>query len=130
MVSLAVTDLLCGVVIPFNTLRIRRWSLGKFMCQLVTSSVVILLSCSIYNFVFVNLDRLMAIKFPLTYKDSASRKKVKMGIALCWVLSLFPALPMWTDDSRTARNDGSGCICGFPYESVRVFLLFKNIYIS
>ena len=72
----------------------------------------------------------MAIKFPLTYKDSASRKKVKMGIALCWVLSLFPALPMWTDDSRTARNDGSGCICGFPYESVRVFVLFKNIYIS
>ena len=88
------------------------------MCTLITSSVVILLSCSIYNFVFVNLDRLFAIKFPLTYKDRASRRKVKLGIALCWVLSLFPALPMWTHDKRTAENDGSGCKCNFPYESV------------
>ena len=92
------------------------------MCQLITSSVVILISCSIYNFVFINLDRLFAIKFPLTYKDRASRRKVKMGIALCWVLSLFPALPMWTNDTRTDLNDGSGCTCSFPYESVRSFV--------
>ena len=145
MVSLAATDLLCGFVIPFNTLRIGRseyytqliqtttfilsfpflrWSLGRSMCTLITSSVVILLSCSIYNFVFINLDRLFAIKFPLTYRDRASRRNVKMGIALCWVLSLFPALPMWTNDSRTDENDGSGCVCDFPYDSVRQFVLF------
>merc|ERR1711997_1383536 len=24
---------------------------------------------------------------------------------------------MWTNDSRTDRNDGSGCWCDFPYDS-------------
>ena len=91
------------------------------MCQVITSSVVILLSCSIYNFVLINLDRLFAIRFPMTYRDRAGRRKVKMGIALCWVLSLFPALPMWTDDSRTEKDDGSGCFCDFPYDSVRFY---------
>ena len=60
MISLAVTDLLCGIVIPFNTLRFKRlastthcihvlyispfrWTLGRFMCQFITSAVVILL---------------------------------------------------------------------------------------
>ena len=85
MVSLACTDLGCGIVIPFNTLRVCRWGLGgemwhlvtrdtwllvtrdtcpvcrwelgREMCYTITSLVVILLSASVYNFVCVNIDR-------------------------------------------------------------------------
>ena len=107
-----------------------RWSFGEPMCQVITSSVVIIISSSIYHFVFINLDRLFAIRYSMTYKDRAARKKVKMGIALCWVLSFFPALPMWTHDSRTEINDGSGCKCSFPYKSVRLYYYLKgyNLY--
>ena len=50
-----------------------------------------------------------------------------MGIFLCWLLSLLPAVPMmlpWSD-TRTINNDGSGCLCDFPYKSVSRSLLSK-----
>ena len=119
MIFLACTDLLVGFAIPFNTVRIGRWTLGHHFCEFVTSMVVILLSASIYNFVCVNLDRLFAIKLPLKYKVLQSTTKYKAAIFVCWLLALVPAIPMWTPyDTRTEKDDGSGCMCGFPYKSV------------
>ena len=57
MISLAMTDLLVGVLAPFNTLRFCFWEFGTNMCNFITSMVVILLSASIYHFVCVNIDR-------------------------------------------------------------------------
>ena len=121
MISLACTDLLVGFITPFNTIRMGRWTLGYHFCQFVTSMVVILLSASIYNFVFVNLDRLFAIKMPLRYKEMKDKRwVVKLAILACWVLSLVPAIPMWIKsmDTRNMENDGTGCKCTFPYQSV------------
>merc|ERR1712126_138855 len=87
MISLALTDCMGGIVIPFNTLRFKRWEMGKPMCHIITSLVVILCSSSIYNFIGVNIDRLMAIKDPANYRNQ-SRTVVKKGILLCWILSL------------------------------------------
>jgi len=120
MISLALTDCLCGVVIPFNTLRFKRWELGYPMCHIITSLVVILCSSSIYNFIGVNIDRLIAIKDPANYRNDHSRTNVKRGILLCWILSLLPAVPMWIPafDTRTSVDDGSMTTCSFPYDSV------------
>jgi len=119
MISLACTDLLVGILTPFNTLRIGRWTFGHHICMLVTSMVVILLSASIFNFVAVNIDRLVAIKMPLRYNEMKDRRwMVKVVIFACWVLALVPAVPMWTSfDTRTARNDGTCYLCSFPYNS-------------
>ena len=129
MTSLACTDLLVGFITPFNTIRIGRWNLGYPFCQFVTSMVVILLSASIYNFVFVNLDRLFAIKMPLLYKETKEKRwMVKLGILACWFLSLFPAIPMWirSMDTRTKENDGSCFKCSFPYMSVRNIYMYPS----
>ena len=127
MISLACTDLLVGFMTPFNTIRIGRWTLGHHYCEFVTSMVVILLSASIYNFVCVNLDRLFAVKMPLKYKELKDKRwLVKAAIFGCWILSLVPALPMWTSfDTRTEINDGTCFKCSFPYKSVSTN---KNIY--
>ena len=108
--------------------------MGKPMCHIITSLVVILCSSSIYNFIGVNIDRffvsflalfdldnprLMAIKDPANYRNQ-SRTVVKKGILLCWILSLLPAVPMWIPafDTRTSIDDGSLSTCSFPYDSV------------
>jgi len=119
MISLACTDLLVGFVTPFNTIRIGRWTLGHHYCEFITSMVVILLSASIYNFVCVNLDRLFAVKMPLRYQEMKEKRwLVKVAIFACWILSLVPAIPMWTRlDTRTEENDGTGLRCSFPYKS-------------
>jgi len=119
MISLACTDLLVGIMTPFNTIRYGRWNLGHHYCEFVTSMVVILLSASIYNFVCVNLDRLFAVKMPLKYKEMKDKRwLVKLAIFASWLLSLVPAIPMWTSyDTRTKDNDGTCKKCDFPYKS-------------
>ena len=110
-----------------------RWSaLGEPFCQIYTSLVVIALSSSIYHFVFVNFERLMALKFPIDYRSPQSHQKIKFGIACCWLLSLLPALPMWIiKPSPTSTNSNNTTItptstssfnstqsCHFPYDNV------------
>ena len=116
--------ILPGILTPFNTLRIGRWTFGHHICMIITSMVVILLSASIFNFVAVNIDPLVCIKMPLVYKEMKDRRwMVKVAIFACWVLALVPAVPMWTSyDTRTARNDGTCYLCSFPYESVSITL--------
>ena len=56
-----------------------RWVFGREMCSVVTSLVVILMSASIYNFVLVNLDRLLVFKWPFQQQTGGSRKNIKIG---------------------------------------------------
>ena len=93
IISLAVTDMLCGVILPFNTLRFGWWGhFGRFggeMCSAVTSLVVILMSASVYNFVLVNLDRLLVFKRPFEYQPDSSRTSIKIGMWGRWLLVLL-----------------------------------------
>ena len=93
------------------------------MCHLMTTLEVVLLCASINNFVLVNLDRLLSLKFPLTYnnKSQTSFKIIKIGIAISCLASFLPALPMWIPSVYSTKGnetDGSGLICAFPYQSV------------
>ena len=56
-----------------------RWRFGKLGCQAITGLVVCLLSASIYNFVLVNLDRLLVFKRPFNQLSGGSRKNIKIG---------------------------------------------------
>merc|ERR1712183_674234 len=74
------------------------------------------------NFVLAYLDRLLSLKFPLTYnnKEPASFQIIKIGIAISCFAAFLPALPMWIPSVYSTKGnitDGSGDICAFPYES-------------
>ena len=89
IISLAVTDMLCGVILPFNTLRFGWWGhFGRFggeMCSAVTSLVVILMSASVYNFVLVNLDRLLVFKCGFLHRAYGTSRNymIGMSVSLC-----------------------------------------------
>ena len=80
---------------------------------------VVLLCASINNFVLVNLDRLICLKFqqfPMRSNSSTSSpsyNRIKIGIAICWGLAFIPAAPMWF-----STKDVSKMNCPFPFESV------------
>ena len=50
------------------------------MCSAVTSMVVILMSASVYNFVLVNIDRLLALTAPLQHRAYGSSKTIMRGM--------------------------------------------------
>ena len=96
-----------------------RWQYGELLCDLVTSMVVITMSSSVYNYLGVNIDRVLAIKYPLEYfvgrRWWAKRNNVKACIALCWLLALLPAAPMWV--SHKKESEWGQTVCSFPYEN-------------
>ena len=99
------------------------------MCHLMKSMEVVLLCASINNFVLVNLDRLLSLKFPMKYssKSATSFKIIKIGILICCLLAFLPALPMWIADTSKSdpKTDGSEENCVFPYENVSDIYVFS-----
>ena len=62
-----------------------RWDWDEFggeRCSAVTSMVVILMSASIYNFVLVNLDRLLVFKCGFLHRAYGTSKNYMIGM-LC-----------------------------------------------
>ena len=99
---------------------------GPLMCHVMTTMEVVVLCASINNFVLVNLDRLLSLKFPLTYNNQSqtSIRIIKIGIVISCVAAFIPAVPMWVPEVHETRGeldgrwvDGKGT-CVFPYNSV------------
>ena len=108
------------------------------MCHVMTSMEVILLCASINNFVLVNLDRLLCLKFQsfhirsnsVTSSGSGGYKRIKIGIAICWGLAFIPAVPMWFSTTQEIVNQEKGD-CYFPFSKVNLNKrLSRNSYLS
>lgn len=130
MISLAITDLLVGLVVaPFNPLRTKgTWIYGWAWCKIYLSLNIYLLTASIYNFVGVNMDRLFAIKLPLKYKAMQdNRWSVKLVIFVCWTVALISAAPIWWDQTVFFENRGGGCTCNFPYSNV-IWVYLSSVF--
>lgn len=103
IVSLAVSDLLVGLaVLPYSiTIEVLEfWIFGELWCQIWLAMDVWLCTASILNLCAISIDRYLAITRPVHYRAIMSNLRVKMLIAVVWVLSFiicFPPLVGWND---------------------------------
>lgn len=103
IVSLAVSDLLVGLaVLPYSiTLEVLEfWIFGELWCQMWLAVDVWLCTASILNLCAISIDRYLAITRPVHYRTIMSNFRVKLLIAVVWVLSFiicFPPLVGWND---------------------------------
>lgn len=68
LLSLASADLLCGLlVVPLSVYPalMRRWVYGDIVCRLVGYLEVTLWAISVYTFMWISVDRYLAIRFDL-----------------------------------------------------------------
>lgn len=68
LLSLASADLLCGVlVVPLSVYPalVRRWVYGDIVCRLVGYLEVTLWAVSVYTFMWISVDRYLAIRYIL-----------------------------------------------------------------
>ena len=144
IISLAVADILVGLIMPLMTLALKEqmWPFGSTLCQVFTSIQKISLAASFFNFLGISVDRLFAVKRPFVYRQeihilSSSNQSnvcfifrkwqqkhsiIRRPLLLCWMLALLPAIPMWIDPTRsyTDVEDNRNCVCKFPYKYVSV----------
>lgn len=95
--SLAVSDFLVGIFsLPFRltqTLNHATWpaNLGREGCQFWIWIDMLCCGASIVNLAGISVDRLLAIKRPLRYREEMTSKKALIIIAFVWVYSMVGA---------------------------------------
>ena len=98
--SLAVSDLVTGIVIPaawfLSSLDNMDWELyqkveSEVYCQLIQFCNVFPLICSVFNLLLIAVDRFIGVLYPLKYKIILSSKTSKILLVLVWILSIVIA---------------------------------------
>nr|XP_002663679.2 trace amine-associated receptor 13c-like [Danio rerio]XP_021335131.1 trace amine-associated receptor 13c-like [Danio rerio] len=89
ILSLAVADLLLGVVMPVEAIRLIEmcWYFGDIFCGLYLLFISFLISASLSNLILIAVDRYMAVCHPLQYPQKITISKTLMSICLSWVYS-------------------------------------------
>nr|XP_001920823.3 trace amine-associated receptor 13c-like isoform X1 [Danio rerio] len=87
ILSLAVTDLLIGLIMPVEAIRLIEtcWYFGDTLCELYLLFVDLLISTSLSNLVLIAVDRYVAVCHPLLYPQKITITKTLMSICLSWV---------------------------------------------
>lgn len=97
IVSLAVSDLLVGLLsLPFRisqTVNGEKWpqNLGTAGCQYWIWIDMFCCGASILNLVGISFDRLLAVKWPLTYRENMTTKRATFVIVFAWMYALLVA---------------------------------------
>ncbi|ETN87181.1 hypothetical protein NECAME_00040 [Necator americanus] len=117
IISLAIADLIVGlVVMPLNSLfemTNHEWLLGLTMCDLFHALDILASTSSIWNLCVISLDRYMAGKDPIGYRDKVSKRRILMAICCVWMVSAclsFPAILWWRSTSPHLYKYKNKCL--------------------
>ena len=111
IVSLAVSDLLLGIVVlPFSSANevLHYWVFGTIWCSAWLAVDVWLCTASILNLCAISLDRYLAISRPFRYPVLMSPSRAKLTVGLVWLLALAicsPPLLGWKTKSSSNVTD-------------------------
>ncbi|XP_077098140.1 trace amine-associated receptor 13c-like [Siphateles boraxobius] len=89
ILSLAVADLLMGLVMPIEATRLIKacWYFGDTLCGLYSIFIDVPLSASLSNLFLVAVDRYVAVCHPLLYPQKITTTKTLISICLTWICS-------------------------------------------
>uniref|UniRef100_UPI0037E8D26B adenosine receptor A2b n=1 Tax=Semicossyphus pulcher TaxID=241346 RepID=UPI0037E8D26B len=113
LVSLAVADILVGcLAIPFAiTISIGIY-LDFYGCLFLACFVLVLTQSSIFSLLAIAIDRYLAVKIPLRYKELMTGKTAREIIAILWILSfvigLIPFFGWNSKHSNCGNNSSRG----------------------
>ncbi|XP_068585565.1 adenosine receptor A2b isoform X2 [Cebidichthys violaceus] len=112
LVSLAVADILVGcLAIPFAITISIGIHLDFYGCLFLACFVLVLTQSSIFSLLAIAIDRYLAVKIPLRYKELMTGKTAREIIAILWILSFVIGLiPFfgWNLKYKSCRNGSSG----------------------
>ncbi|XP_035999286.1 adenosine receptor A2b [Fundulus heteroclitus] len=93
LVSLAVADILVGcLAIPFAIIISIGLHLNFYGCLFLACFVLVLTQSSIFSLLAIAIDRYVAVKIPLRYKQLMTGKTAREIIAILWILSFVIGL--------------------------------------
>ncbi|ESN92183.1 hypothetical protein HELRODRAFT_181653 [Helobdella robusta] len=135
IVSLAVADLLVAlVVMPLAAMYevMGVWKLGQVMCDVWTSSDVLLCTASILNLCMISVDRYFVITRPFDYAMKRTPGLMAVMILSVWLLSALISIPPlfgWKSDTQEDVCELSQAIGYQFYATIGAFYLPLTVMI-
>ncbi|XP_018570359.2 G-protein coupled receptor 52 [Anoplophora glabripennis] len=96
LLSLAVADLLCGlIVVPLSILPavMKKWVYDDIMCRLVGYLEVTLWAITVYTFMWISVDRYLAVRKPLRYETLQTKTRCQCWMAFTWISAAMLCSP-------------------------------------
>uniref|UniRef100_T1JA05 G-protein coupled receptors family 1 profile domain-containing protein n=1 Tax=Strigamia maritima TaxID=126957 RepID=T1JA05_STRMM len=125
VLSLAAADLLCGIlVVPLSVYPAvgRRWVYGEFVCRIEGYLEVCLWSVSVYTFMWISVDRYLAVKKPLRYETLQTRTRCQCWMVFTWITAAFLCCPPLLGFS-TASYYEAGALCLLEWSNMIAYSL-------
>ncbi|KAF6201362.1 hypothetical protein GE061_005810 [Apolygus lucorum] len=114
LLSLAVADLLIGLcVVPLSVYPalIQKWVYGDLVCRLVGYLEVTLWAVTVYTFMWISVDRYLAVRKPLRYDTVQTKIRCQCWMALTWVsAAMMCCPPLLGFNQPTFDNDALVCL--------------------
>uniref|UniRef100_A0A8C2IRQ9 G-protein coupled receptors family 1 profile domain-containing protein n=1 Tax=Cyprinus carpio TaxID=7962 RepID=A0A8C2IRQ9_CYPCA len=129
ILSLAVADLLLGLVMPIEAMRLIEmcWYFGDTFCGLYSIFIWMLLSASLSNLVLIAIDRYVAVCHPLLYPQKITMTKTLISICLIWACSsTYSTAIVINNISRRTYVCYGECypMVGFAWRITNLFMSF------
>ncbi|EUB64484.1 Muscarinic acetylcholine receptor M5 [Echinococcus granulosus] len=121
IISLAVTDLTIGLIslnLLILYLLLGYWPLGNFICDCWLAIDFTACLVSQVTVFLITLDRFMSVKFPVKYRNWRSENKLRVMLALSWVLPAALWIPMvfaWYEITGEVRPPSDQCNVPFTH---------------
>uniref|UniRef100_A0A182JDQ9 G-protein coupled receptors family 1 profile domain-containing protein n=1 Tax=Anopheles atroparvus TaxID=41427 RepID=A0A182JDQ9_ANOAO len=96
LLSLAVADLLCGLFIVSVSVYpafYGEWVYPDVVCRMVGYLEVTLWSISVYTFMWISVDRYLAVRKPLRYETIQTKTRCQCWMAFTWISAAMLCCP-------------------------------------
>ncbi|VDM18335.1 unnamed protein product [Hydatigera taeniaeformis] len=121
IISLAVTDLTIGLIslnLLILYLLLGYWPLGNFVCDCWLAIDFTACLVSQVTVFLITLDRFMSVKFPVKYRNWRSDNKLRVMLALSWILPASLWIPLvfaWYQMTGQPRPPSDQCNVPFTH---------------
>ncbi|XP_013181485.1 PREDICTED: probable G-protein coupled receptor 52 isoform X3 [Papilio xuthus] len=132
LLSLAVADLLCGLlVVPLSVhaAAVGRWVFGGLVCRLTGYIEVTLWSVSVYTFMWISVDRYLAVRKPLRYETVQTRTRSQCWMVFTWISAAMLCCPPLLGYKKEANYDARTFICMLDWASTYAYTATLGILV-
>ena len=124
LISLAAADLMAGVlVVPLSIYPAltRSWMLGDVLCSLVGYVEATLWSVSVFSFMWISVDRYLAIRKPLRYDTVQTPSRCQCWVVFTWATSMLACCPPLLGFDTRPYFDQQSFICHMDWTNMAAY---------
>nr|CAI5850620.1 unnamed protein product [Callosobruchus analis] len=131
LLSLAVADLLCGLlVVPLSVYPavVGDWVYGDIICRLVGYVEVTLWAVTVYTFMWISVDRYLAVRKPLRYETLQTKTRCQCWMVFTWISAAMLCCPPLLDFAKPLF-DKEAYICMLDWGSMAAYSTTLSILV-